>query len=275
MSLRINTNMASLAIQHQISRTQRDFEGVLKSLASGNRFDDSRASSADRSIAEQLRAQISGAKAAQRNADTAQSFIQVAEGGLNEQNNILIRMRELAIQAASDTFSDVEREMLNTEFVQLQQEVDRISKVTQFGSTPLLSGQEREFEFQVGANNSANDIVKFKSNTDTGTSALGVEGLTVDERSDARDALEDIDGALTKIATARSNFGAVQSRLDSTIDNAGVQIENLSEAHSRMADTDIAEAASKMYRNQALQQYQIAILAQANQAPGTLLRLVG
>ena len=167
MGLRINTNVASLAAQRQINLSQRQSEGVMKSLASGNRFDDPSVSSADRSIAEQIRAQVSGTKAGLRNAENAQSFIQVAESGLNEQNNLLIRMRELAVQAASDTFSDIERAMLNAEFSQLQSEVDRISKVTQFGSTKLLSGQDKDYEFQVGANKGSENIVTFKSNTDT------------------------------------------------------------------------------------------------------------
>lgn len=274
MGLRINTNVASLAAQRQISLSSRQSEGVMKALASGNRFDDPTESTAARSISEQLRGQVSGARAGLRNAQDAQSFIQVAEGGLNEQNNILIRMRELAVQAASDTFSDVERGMMNAEFSQLQAEVDRIAKVTQFGTTKLLAGQSKDLEFQVGSYKGDENVVKFKSDTDTGGSALGVSGLTVDDKGDARDAIEELDNALVKMGQARSNFGATQTRLDSTINNAGMQIENLSEAHSRMADTDVAEAVSKMYRNQALQQYQIAVLAQANQTPGSILRLV-
>lgn len=275
MGLRINTNLASLAAQRQIGLSQRRSEGSMKSLASGNRFDDPNESAADFSIAEHLRGQIAGTKAARNNAENAQSFIQVAEGGLNEQNNLLIRMRELSVQAASDTFSDVEREMLDTEFQQLKEEVDRIAETTRFGSTKLLTGEEKEYEFQVGAFKGDENIIRYTSETDTTTGTLGVSGLSVDDNGSARDALEDIDNALVDIARARSNFGSVATRLDSTINHAGQQIENLSAAHSRLADTNIAEAASSMYKQQALQQYQISILDQANRFPGSVIRLVG
>lgn len=275
MGLRINTNLASLAAQRQIGLSQRRSEGSMKSLASGNRFDDPNESSADFSIAEHLRGQIAGTKAGRNNAENAQSFIQVAEGGLNEQNNLLIRMRELSVQAASDTFSDVEREMLDTEFQQLKAEVDRIAETTRFGSTKLLAGEEKEYEFQVGAFKGEENVIAYTSETDTTTGTLGVSGLSVDDKSSARDSLEDIDNALVDIAKARSSFGSVASRLDSTISHAGQQIENLSAAHSRLADTNIAEAASNMYKQQALQQYQISVLDQANRFPGSVIRLVG
>lgn len=275
MGLRINTNLASIAAQRHISSTQRKSEGAMKALASGDRFDDPTASPADYSISEHLRGQIAGMKAGKNNAESAQSFIQVAEGGLNEQNNILIRMRELSVQAASDTFSDTERELLNTEFEQLQQELDRIALTTQFGSQKLLAGQEREYDFQVGAYSAPENIIKYKSETNTMGDALGVASLTVLDKGDARESMEALDEALVSIARARSNFGAVDSRLDSTVNNSAVQIENLSAARSRLADTDVAEAVSTMFKNQALQQYQIAVLSEANRIPGSILRLIG
>jgi len=275
MGLRINTNLASIAAQRQIGLSQRQSEGSMRALASGNKFANPDESSADYSIAEHLRGQIAGMKAGQKNAENAQSFIQVAEGGLNEQNNLLIRMRELAVQAASDTFSDQEREFLNSEFEQLQQEVDRIALTTQFGSQKLLAGQDRDYDFQVGAYGGPENVIKYKSETNTRAGELGVDSLTVLDKSDARDSLETIDEALGKIAQARSNFGAIDSRLNSTINHAGVQVENLEAARSRIADTNIAQAVSDMYRNQALQQYQISILSEANRFPGSVIRLIG
>lgn len=274
MGLRIHTNVASLAAQRQIGLSQRKSEGSMKALASGNRFDNPGESAADSSIAEHLRGQIAGMKSARMNAENAYSFIQIAEGGLNEQNNILIRMRELSVQAASDTYSDQEREFLNTEFSQLQEEVDRIALATQFGSNKVLAGENKEYEFQVGAYKGSENIITFKSDADTRASSLGVDSESVSSKSDARGALETIDDALTKIAMARSNFGAVQSRLDSTINHAGIQIENLEAARSRLADTDIAEATSTMYRAQAIQQYQIAVLNEANRFPSSVIKLV-
>lgn len=275
MGLRINTNLSSLAAQRQLSQTQRNLGVAMKQLASGSRYADMSVGAADFAVAEHLRGQISGMKAARFNAQNATSFIQVAEGGLNEQNNILVRQRELAIQAASDTFSDSEREMIDQEFQQLGQEFDRIAKTTTFGSHKLLAGEDKEFEFQVGAYGGQENIVKYTSDTNTTSSGMGVDGLNVASKSDARSALEDIDDALGKIAKARANFGAMQSRLESVDNNAGVQIENLQEAHSRLADTDVAEAVSEVYKNQALQQYQMQVLSQANAMPGTIVKLIG
>jgi flagellin len=139
----------------------------------------------------------------------------------------------------------------------------------------LLTGGGKTYEFQVGANKGAENVIKYTSDADTRASSLGVDGTEVSDKSDARDALENLDEAITTMGMARAGFGAISSRLDSTIANQGVQIENLSAAHSRIADTDIAKAASEMYRNQALQQYQISVLDQANRFPGSVIRLVG
>ncbi len=275
MGLRINTNLPSLAAQRQIGLSQRQNEGAMKALASGNRFDDNNESSADHSIAEQIKSQLAGTKAGLKNAENSQSFIQVAEGGLNEQNNIVIRLRELAVQAASDTLSDDERKFVNTEFQQLSAEVDRIAQSTKFGSQKLLAGQGKEYDFQVGAYRGAENVIKYSGTTDTRASELGVDSMNVESKDDALEALEGLDTSLMKIAEARSNFGAAQSRLDSALNHSGMMVENLSAAHSRIADTNIAEAASKMYRQQALQQYQISILDQANRFPGSVIRLVG
>jgi flagellin len=180
----------------------------------------------------------------------------------------------LAIQAASDNFSEFEREMLNTEFQELSKEIDRVAQTTSFGRTKLLNGDTKEYEFQVGAYKGDEHVIKYVSDTNTSASELNIDGAGLTDQSDALDSLETIDEALKRITEARSKFGAVQSRLDSTINNAGVQIENLSAARSRMADTDIAEGVSEMYRAQALQQYQIQVLAQANQFPQSVIRLI-
>jgi flagellin len=274
MGLRINTNLASIAAQRQLSLSSKSLESSMKQLASGSRFADMTQGGGDFAIAEHLRGQIRGMKAARFNAQNANSFIQVAEGGLNEQNNILIRQRELAIQAASDTFSDNEREMLDQEYQQLNQELDRIAKTTTFGSHRLLMGEEKQYEFQVGAYGGAENIITYDSDTNTTASALDVAGNGVADKSDARSAVESIDEALQTIAQARANFGAMQSRLDSVDNNAGVQIENLEAAHSRLADTDVAEAVSTMYKQQALQQYQLQVLGKANQFPSNIVNMI-
>lgn len=275
MGLRINTNLAANAVHRLISKSQRETVSTMKQLASGNRFADISENAGDYAISEQLRGQIASQKAARRNADNAISFAAIAEGGLNEQTNILIRLREISIQSASDTFDDREREMLDMEFQQLNLELDRIAKSTQFSSQKLLAGDEKEYEFHIGAYGEEEDIVRYKSDTNTTTAALGTNGLGVSDKQDARDSLETIDEALEKLAFARAGFGAIQSRLSTVVNNSDVQIENLEAARSRIADVDIAETYSKMTKNAVLGQYQAAVLAQANQLPHTVLRLLG
>ncbi len=274
MGLRIATNLGALSATRHLAQTQRSLDKAYSSLASGEKNHGGSDGAATFAISEGLKAQISGLKAARNNADNASSFIQVAEGGLNEQNNILLRMRELAIQASSDTFGDSEREMLDSEFQQITQEVDRIAKTTSYGRNQLLNGQDKQYEFQVGAYKGEENVIKYNSNTNTTNSSLGIDGLSVADKSDARDAIETIDEAILTINNSRANLGAVQNRLDSTVNHAYGQIEALSEARSKMADTDVAEAVGTMAKHQALAQYQLAVLSQANQFPGQVLKLI-
>lgn len=272
--LRVSPVTASLMAQRYLGLTQRSTEKAMKDLASGTRFSTPGSDAAGAAIAEQLQGQVRGQKAALNNADNATSFIQVAEGALNEQNNILIRLRELAIQAASDTYSDQEREFLNYEYSQLVSELDRIAKTTTFGTTALLNGRSRDYEFQVGTSPGDESIIRYTSDTDTTATELGVEGGAIDTKSEARGNLRDIDSAMTKVASARAKYGAIQSRMDSASNNLAVGIENITSAHSRMADTDVAQAVSDVRRGQILQQYQASVLSQANNTNETMLRLI-
>lgn len=274
MGLRINTNVAAIAAQRALSSSQKATQAALKVLGTGDRFADPKESSADMAISSHLKGQIKGLEAGQRNAEFADSFVQVAQGSLNEQNNILIRMRELAIQASSDTFSETEREFSDLEFQALSSEFDRIAKTARFGTNKLLDGTEREYEFQVGAYKGEENVVTYSSDTNTTASALNIDSLSVQEKSDALDSLETIDSALSDISRARARFGAVQSRLNSVINNASVQVENLSEAHSKMADADVAKAVADLAKQQALQAYQMMALRSANETPVMALKLV-
>lgn len=275
MSLRINTNVPSIRAQHQMGRTQRELESALSELATGSKFSAPNADNASHAIAEGLRAQKAGLEAANRNAEDAISFVQIADGSLNEQSNLLIRQRELAVQASSDTLSDKEREYLNKEFSQLTEEIDRIAKATTYGSTQILVGKTQNYEFQVGGNGKAESRIKFSNDADTTASNLGVDGLEVTDKSSARDALEGIDTALQQISSVRAQFGSVQSRLQYATSFIGTHLEAITESHSRLADVDVAEAVSKARKAQILQQYQAAALAQANQLPDVAVRLVG
>jgi len=272
--MRISSNFASLTAQRVLSQTQRSTEKAMQELASGSRFSAPGSDAAGHAIAENMRGQIRGYGAAKRNAENAASFVQVAEGALNEQSNILIRQRELAVQAASDTFSDKEREFLNYEFQQLSQEFDRIAKSTRFGSQPLLDGTSKTYEFQVGVSTGDDSVIKYSNDTDTTASNLGVDGLDIDDKDYARDSLESIDDALMQVNEARAKLGSIQSRMDHAMNHIDSQEVNLSEAHSRMADADIPRAISEFRRGQILMQYQAAMLAASNDSTANLLKLI-
>ncbi len=275
MGLRINTNLPALTAQRYISQNTRQTERAMKQLASGNKFADISEGAADYAIAENIKGQKKGMEAANSNAESALNFVQVAEGGLNEQNNILIRMRELAVGASSDTYSDTERDMMNAEFQQLNKELDRIAKTTSYGSQKLLSGDVKTYQFQVGAYKGEENVIRYTSDANTTASELGVDGLSVSGRSDAEDSIESIDKAMTKLGQSRADLGAIQSRFNSVINYTSEQVVGLEEARSRMEDTDVAQAYSNMSKGAAIQQYQMAVLSEANRWPGNVLRLIG
>lgn len=272
--LRVSSNLASLSSARYLGLTQKSVENALKEMASGTRFINAGVDPAGYAIAENMRGQIQGYGAAKANAENATSFVQIAEGALNEQNNILIRMRELAIQASSDTYSDTEREYLNEEFTQINQELDRIAKTTRFGSQALLDGTTKQYEFQVGVNKGSDNIIKYNSDTNTTAQALGVDGLSISDKGDARDSLEEIDTALMSINSARAKMGAVQNRMDTAVNHIESQIQGLTEAHSRMADADMPAAIATARRGEILLQYQAAAMKMSLDNEQSLLRLI-
>lgn len=275
MSLRINTNVAAFGVQTAMAKTERELENSMKSLSSGSRFSQISTDPADKAISEDLKSDIAGMDVARRNAEQAGSFAAVAEGGMAEQTNLIVRMRELAVQAASDTYSDTERSFMQTEFEKLQQEVDRIAMTSAFGSRKLLDGTSQDIDIQVGTNGDANSRITFNADTDTTLSGLGIGGTTVADKSDARDALEALDEGLNRISMQRSKYGALQSRLESTSNFLAASIESVSGANSKLADTDLAKEVSNLRKNQVLQQYQSALLNTANEQAGIALRLIG
>lgn len=275
MSLRINTNLASINAQRNLETQQKRNTHAMKALSSGSRITQAADDAAGLAISEKLRADISGMQMARKNAENAVSFIQVGEGGLNEVNNILVRLRELGVQGASDTVGDQEREFLNMEAQALMEEVDRISHTTKFGEKNLLDGSMTEMEFQVGVNSDEHSTIRFKTDANATTSNLGINGLEFDSKSGARDALDLIDEAIVKVGGMRANYGALQNRLDSTVRTIDVQNESLSAANSRIRDADIAHESAELTSSQILQQASVGMLAQANQAPAAVLQLLG
>jgi len=274
MGLRIQTNMGSISAQRVLSVQQKRTEHATAALASGSRIVRAADDAAGLAISENIRGQVRGIAQARNNAFNATSAIQVSEGGLNEVSNILIRLRELGVQAASDHIGERERGFLNLEATQLVQEADRIARTTVFGDKRLLDGSGGAMEFQVGAFAGDENIIKYDLSADATASELGIEGLEVGTKGDARSALKTVDDALVKVSSLRANFGAVQSRLDSTVSNLDIQFENLTAAKSRISDTDIAKESSEMMSANVLQQAAVSVLAQANQTPAVALKLL-
>jgi flagellin len=228
------------------------------------------------SISETLKSTIRGYQQAQRNSNDAISLVQVAEGGLGEISNILTRMRELAVQAASDTVGDVERGFIDKETQQLKSEAERISRVTRFGNTHLLDGTGEGFDFQVDINNDEfNDRISFQPQDINATTAfLGIDGFDFTSKDGARQALETLEQSQRTVNGHRSTLGAIQNRLVSTTENLGVAVENFSAANSRIRDTDVAQSSAELARNNVLLNASIGVLAQANAAPAQALRLL-
>jgi flagellin len=279
MGLRISTNLAAMAANRALSNTSANQAKSYSKLASGNRITSAGDDAAGLSISENLRAQIRSMNQAERNANDGISFVQVAEGGLTEIGNILIRMRELAVQAASDTIGDKERSFVNQEVQSLMGEIDRIANVTNYNGTQLLNGEaeKSELQFQVGIrkeNNDADRILFNPNEYNVKTSELGVDGLSYETIDDAREAMDSVDGAISKIFEARARLGATQNKLHATVNNLGVAKENLSAARSRIADADIAAETSELVRGNILQSAGVSVLAQANTAPMQALKLL-
>lgn len=275
MGLRIGSNVASLTVQRNVNNNAQDMQRSLARLSSGQRVVNASDDAAGLSIASNLEAEIRGMRQAARNANDGVSFAQTAEGGLNEVSNILIRLRELGVQAGSDTIGDEERSFLDREYQTLKQEVDRIAQVTSFNGKKVLNGSGGELQFQVGTHKGDENVISYRTDQANATSGhLGIGGTGVSSKSDALGSLEDVDEAIRKVNEYRATLGAVQNRLHSASNNLSIQIENLSDAKSRVADTDVAEEASKLARANVLQSAGIAVLAQANAAPQGLMRLL-
>jgi len=276
MGMRVSTNIAAINAQRNLVNSQAAMKDSFAKLSSGSRINKAADDAAGLAISENLKGQIRSARQANRNANDGISMVQVAEGGLNEVGNIIIRLRELGIQAASDTIGDTERGFINKEVEQLKSEAQRISKVTTWGTTKLLDGSTPTFDFQVGLfNNSFEDRISFEASKNVATlDALGIDGLDYTQKEGAQGGLEALDKAQTRVNEMRSDLGALQNRLQSTTNNLLISEENLSAANSRIRDTDVAEASAELTRNNILLQAGTAALSQANQMNSSALHLI-
>jgi flagellin len=277
MGMRIATNVNALNTQKNLYMTGLNQSRAMARLASGFRINQAADDAAGLAISENLKAQIRGLRQANRNANDGISLVQIAEGSLNEVSNMLIRLRELGVQSASDTLGDTERKFLDVEYQQLKSEIQRVTESTNHNGFDLLNGTGGVIDIQVGVNNDPfKDRISFNAGAANSTlEALGLvaEGLSTKESSQL--SLTSVDNALTSVNAIRANFGAMQNRLQSTSNNLLVYDENMSAANSRIRDADIASETTEMTRNNILMQAGVSVLGQANQTQQLALKLLG
>jgi flagellin len=272
MAMTINTNMASLNAQRNLSKTQGALNTSLQRLSSGLRINSAKDDAAGLAISTRFSAQIRGLNQAARNANDGISLMQTSEGAMQETTTILQRMRELGVQAANGTYSAADRTSLQKEVTALIAEVGRISTTTEFNGVKLLNGSvTAPIDFQVGANSGQTISVTLNG---VSASDLSVNASTVVTATDAGALITAVDAALDKVSGYRADLGAVQNRLESTISNLMNVSENLSAANGRIVDADFASETANMTKQQILSQAGVAMLAQAKQLPQQVLELL-
>lgn len=273
------TNVASLDAQRNLANTQNSLAQSIGRLSSGMRINSASDDAAGLGISESLKADISSMGQAQRNSNDGISMSQVAEGGMNQMQGIVSRMRQLAVQSSNQTLGSTERGYIQTEFSQLGQEIDRISNVTDFAGQKLLDGSASAgLTLQVGINNTANDRLTFKitklATTTLGSASLHVGSASLSTATNAQKAIGVFDKAIQQLSSARASVGASQNRLNITVSNLSVSQQNLSAAQSRITDVDVASETASLTKSQILSQAGLAVLAQANKMPQSALSLL-
>jgi len=271
MGLRVNTNIASMNAQRNLSSVSVRLQGNFKRLSSGLRISTAADDAAGLGISERMRSQIRSYGAAQRNAQDGISLVQTAEGALNEVNSILNRMRELSIQSSNGTLSTADRATLDTEYQELINEIGRISSTSTFNGVQLIDGSTTALDIQAGINSAEVITISLQDSTAT---ALGLTGLNVSTVASAAATLTVIDQAVSIVTTARGALGSAQNRLQSAISSIANASENLAAAESRIRDVDIATETADLTRNSIMQQAAVSMLAQANVQPQLALSLL-
>jgi len=274
MGLRVNTNVASLNAQKNLSSVNEQLSTNFRRLSTGLRIATAADDAAGLAISERLRSQVRSLEQAKRNSNDGISLLQTAEGSLNEANGILVRLRELAIQASNGTVSGQDKDTLNTEFGTLVGELNRIGRSTAFNGVNLLDGSASTVSFQVGLGTTTTiDQIQVTLSPSLSTS-LSLNSLDIGSQGNTSLAIANVDAAINAVSGLRGRLGAAQNRLTSTINNLASTVENLSAAESRIRDVDVAYETAQLTRNQILQQASISILSQANSQPQSALNLL-
>jgi len=276
----INTNIASLNAQRNLNASQSSLSTAMQRLSSGMRVNSAKDDAAGLAIAERMNAQVRGMNVAIRNANDGISLAQTAEGALSKVGDALQRMRELAIQARNATNSSSDKDSLNKEFAELQSEISRVLGGTTFNGQRILGADATTLTFQIGANTGADDIINITTEnltTATDITAITATAAVIDASAtigDIATVIDNIDLAIDNVNNTRATFGATQSRFDAIISNLQQSVENQAAARSRIMDADFAAETAAMSRAQILQQAGTAMVAQANQLPQQVMRLL-
>jgi flagellin len=284
MPLTINTNVISLTAQRYLSANSMSLQKTMEKLASGYRINHAGDDAAGLQLSENLRSQIRGSQKAMANTQDGINILNIADGALQTVTDGLQRMRELAVQASNDTYNTSQRSAMQVEMTQLLSDIDRISAATKFDGVDLLSvSSPANFILQIGANNVAGvDTIDIASALgDSTATTLGIASWNgtimtnpIDSGANARSFLTEVDTAITALNTKRGNLGAFVNRLEGTVNNLALGVENLSSSESRIRNVDVAAESANLTRNQILQQASTTILSQANQTPQLALQLL-
>jgi flagellin len=276
MSLRIMTNQSAINAQRNLEMTVTRLSSTFEKLSSGSRINHAADDAAGLAISDTLNSTIRSLGQAIKNTQDGASLIQVAEGGTAEINNVMMRIRELAMQSASDTVGDRERALINTEVQELKAEVERVAQTTKYGDKRLLNGDSGLLEFQVGTQNEATvDRISWDANEANFTAgSLGIDGIDISDKVGAQDSLELLDEGIQRVNEIRAKIGSIQSRLMTTFATDSIYSENLSAARSRIRDTDIALESTNLARETMIRQSGVSVLSQANQTPAVALQLL-
>jgi len=272
MSLRINQNISAMNTHRQLVQTDRSLANSLERLSSGLRINRAADDSAGLAISQRLRSQIGGLMMASQNAEQSKNMVQTAEGFLNEIHNMLGRMRELAVQSASDTVDATNRASLHGEFNKLREEIDRIASSAEYNNNKLLDGTFTNKQFQVGANGDTDNTITFSIGGVSSTE-MGIDTTDISTLAGGVAAMGELTSAIDYVSNVRSGLGTIQNRLAYTVASVDNAAENLSSSESTIRDLDISQEISTFTKSQILVQAGMAMLAQANAAPQNVLAL--
>ena len=278
MSLVISTNQSSINAQRNLVSTGRDLNQSIERLSSGLKVNSASDDAAGMAVTINLRAQIRGFEQAIENANDGIAILQTTEGSYNSISDILIRMRELAVQSANDTLTNKERGYLDTEFEDLTAEITRIANVAEYNGVPLLTGTAGDgngnMVFQVGTRNTLNDQIQINLGAQD-SNTLAITPLDITTLGTAQGAITAIDSALDVLADDRAILGSKINEMTAAVDNLAVTVENLSTANSQIRDADISRESAAFTKNNVLMQSGVSMLSQANSVPQMALKLIG